>query len=95
MGSEMCIRDRSEAQFDGRQEDTLKAWRRLAKSLTPATENWFEARLNVARQLELAGDREAAKKLLLYTRSVYGWEKSVWSDDLDRLLRLLRTVSTP
>ena len=85
----------SEAQFDGRQEDTLKAWRRLAKSLTPATENWFEARLNVARQLELAGDREAAKKLLLYTRSVYGWEKSVWSDDLDRLLRLLRTVSTP
>ncbi len=85
----------SEAAIEGRQEDTLKTWRRLAKSLTPATENWYEARLNVARQLEFSGDREAAKKLLLYTRSVYGWADSGWSNDLDRLLRVLRTVSTP
>ena len=67
----------SEAEIDGRQEDTLKTWRRLSKSLTPTTENWYEARLNVARQLELSGDREAAKKLLLYTRSVYRWEDSL------------------
>jgi len=78
-----------------RQKDALKVWRRLTKSLTPATENWYEARLNVARQLELSGDREAAKKLLLYTRSIYGWENSSWRNDLDRLLRALRTVSTP
>ena len=85
----------SELKTQTRQKDALKVWRRLAKSLTPATENWYEARLNVARQLELSGDREAAKKLLLYTRSVYGWENSVWSKDLGRLLRALRTVSTP
>jgi len=85
----------SELKAQTRRKDALKVWRRLAKSLTPATENWYEARLNVARQLELSGEREAAKKLLLYTRSVYGWEKSAWSNDLDRLLRVLRTVSTP
>lgn len=85
----------SEAQIDQRQEDTLKTWRRLAKSLTPATDNWYEAKLNVARQLELSGDREAAKKLLLFTRSVYRWESSIWSDELDRLLRSLRTVASP
>ena len=85
----------SELKVQTRQEDALKVWRRLTKSLTPATENWYEARLNVARQLDLSGDREAAKKLLLYTRSVYGWENSSWGNDLDRLLRALRTVSTP
>ncbi len=83
----------SEIEVGIRQEDALKVWRRLAKSLTPATENWYEARLNVARQLDLSGDNEAAKKLLLYTRSVYGWDKSNWGEDLDRLLRTLRTVS--
>jgi predicted Zn-dependent protease len=78
-----------------RQPDALKAWRRLAKSLTPATENWYEARLNVARQLQSSGDREGAKKLLLFTRSVYGWDDTAWRDDLGRLLRELRTLSTP
>ncbi len=85
----------SEANIDQRQQDALKTWRRLAKSLTPTTENWYEARLNVAQQLELSGDRVAAKKLLLYTRSVYGWEKSAWCSELDRLLRTVRTLPTP
>ncbi len=85
----------SEANIEHRQQDALKTWRRLAKSLTPATENWYEAKLNVARQLQWSGDREAAKKLLLFTRSVYSWETSIWSDDLDRLLRRLRTIASP
>ncbi len=84
---------RSLSHIEARQKDALKVWRRLAKSLTPASENWYEARLEVARQLALGGERAPAKKLLRYTRSVYGWEDSSWSDQLDRLLRTLRTVN--
>ena len=76
---------------ESRRSDALRVWRRLAKRLTPGNEHWLEAKYNIANQLRLAGDDQAAKKLLLYTRSVYGWKQSRWRNKFETLLRVLQS----
>lgn len=69
--------------------DALKAWRMLAQQLKPKTENWYEAKFNVARALADAGQRDEAKKLLRYIEALHGWDGSSWADPIEALLRKL------
>jgi tetratricopeptide (TPR) repeat protein len=65
----------------------LNSWRRLALKLKPKSENWFEAKYNVALLLHKAGESGEALKLLEYLKAIPpGWSQSSWKADFDRLL---------
>jgi hypothetical protein len=66
----------------------LTKWRRLAAQLKPHTDNWYEAKLNVAQLLERSGKKEDAKKLLEYLKAIPpGWDNSRFKNDFESLLR--------
>ena len=80
---------RALTQSEDRWDDALKAWRTLAKQLKPKTENWYEAKFNVAQSLVQSGQDEDAEKLLRYVQAVHGWEGSQWAKPIESLLRKL------
>ncbi len=68
-------------------QKALSQWRRVAKQLRPHTENWYEAKYNVAMCLKDLGKQAEALKLLEYLKTIPpGWSKSKWKTDFDRLL---------
>ena len=80
---------RALTQSDDRLSDALKAWRMLAQQLKPKTENWYEAKFNVAQSLAQSGQDDEAKKLLRYVEAVHGWEGSAWAKPIEKLMRKL------
>ncbi len=80
---------RALTKVDGEQarQRALGSWRRLAARLKPKTENWFEAKYNVAALLNQTGQPSEALKLLEYLKAIPpGWSQSTWKADFDRLL---------
>ena len=80
---------RALTQSDDRLDDALKVWRRLAQQLKPRTENWYEAKFNVAQLLTQSGQGEEAEKILRYVEAVHGLEGSLWAKPIEKLLRKL------
>ena len=73
---------------DSEPDRPLSKWRRLAAQLQPQSDNWYEAKFNVAMLLERSGKKEDAKKLLEYLKAIPpGWESSKLKAEFDRLLQ--------
>ena len=69
-------------------EQSLALWRGLARQLKPETDQWFEAKYNVARLLNAAGEKEKAAQLINYLTALpAGWSKSSFAKQLDELQR--------
>lgn len=70
----------------------LASWRGLARRLKPETDQWFEAKYNVARLLFAAGEVEKAAQLLDYMSALPGgWSESSFASQLTELQRKLQT----
>lgn len=67
-------------------EKALNKWRQIAAKLRSGSENWFEAKLNVAKLLIASGDRESALKLLKFMQISPGWSESTFAKELDQAL---------
>ena len=68
------------------QQVALKQWRRIAAKLKPHSENWFEAKYNVALCMKNLNQKSEALKLLEYLKVIPpGWEKSRWKNQFDQL----------
>lgn len=70
---------------EGRAEEALNQWRRVAKGSRQQSSNWFEAKYHVAKLLADSGKKEEAKQLLDYLKIPPGWEKSNLKNEFDRL----------
>ncbi|MEM7784040.1 MAG: hypothetical protein AAF623_11850 [Planctomycetota bacterium] len=78
----------SDTQDDGQQAQALDRWRRLASRLKPNTENWFEAKYNVASLLFKLNRKSEACKLLKFIQAIPpGWQGSKFKSDFEALLR--------
>lgn len=75
---------------EGRAEDALLQWRRVANGSRQQTQPWFEAKYHVAKLLAESGKKEEAKQLLDYLNIPPGWEKSKRKSDFDQLYRELK-----
>ena len=77
------------AQFqNSKPEKPLDHWRRLLPRLKSHTQNWYEAKYNVALLLHLTGESAQALKLLKLLRSVGpGWENSQLKPEFESLLK--------
>jgi hypothetical protein len=78
-------------------EDTSQAgralaqWRKIASASRPQSNEWFTARLNVARLLAGSGQREEARKMLEYLQAVPpGWKNAANAADFEQLLGELK-----
>ena len=80
---------RALSQSDDRSADALKTWRALARQLKPKTEDWYEAKFNVAQSLVHSGQDDEADKLLRYVQAVHGLEGTKWAKPMESLLRKL------
>ena len=68
-------------------QNALTNWRRLVRQLKPKTENWFEAKLNVATLLLRTGEKNEALTMLEYIKAIPpGWSKSKWKPDFEQLM---------
>lgn len=64
----------------------LGLWRGLARQLKPETDQWFEAKYNVARLLVASGEDKKARQLLGYLAALpSGWSKSSFAGQLTKL----------
>lgn len=79
----------AQEESDAPATNALTTWRKLAASLKPRSEAWYESKWMVARELVRAGDAPAAAKMLRYLKSVHGWGDSEFADRLERLLNSL------
>lgn len=71
---------------EGKTEEALLQWRRVASKSKPQSRNWFEAKYYVAKQLIKSGKSDDAKKLLDYLKVIPpGWEDSHLKAEFDRL----------
>ena len=70
----------------GQTEAALRNWRIVAKGVKPQTDNYFEAKYNIAKLLADSGNREGAKQLLEYMQIPPGWSNSKRSADFESLL---------
>ncbi len=74
--------------------EALELWRAISTRLKPQSENWFEARYEVARLTLEDGDAAGARKLLEYLKTVPpGWSQSSWAERLESLLERCRAAS--
>lgn len=73
----------------GQSEAALRNWRIVAQGVKPRTENYFEAKYNIAKLLTATGNREDAKQLLEYLKIPPGWEESKRKSDFESLLNEL------
>ncbi|MEM7455354.1 MAG: hypothetical protein AAF456_13470 [Planctomycetota bacterium] len=64
----------------------LTQWRRIVRKLRPNSDNWFEAKLNVARLLDRSGEPADALKVLEYLKATGAdWSTSAMAEELDSL----------
>ena len=69
-------------------EKAVSKWRQLGNRLKSRSENWFEAKYNVASLLLKSGKKEEAKKLLRYLNAIPpGWNNSGWKSKFEALLK--------
>ncbi|MDA8563832.1 hypothetical protein N9L06_05205 [Mariniblastus sp.] len=79
-----------------RVEHPLALWRGLARRLKPETDQWFEAKYNVARLLVAAGEKEKAAQLMNYLAALpAGWSKSSFVRQLNDLQRSIQSKPSP
>lgn len=77
-----------------RWDNPLKLWRSLAQKLKPETDQWFEAKYNVARLLVAAGEVEKAAQLLNYLAALpSGWESSPFANQLTDLQEQIQSAT--
>ena len=58
----------------------------MAQRARPKTDLWYEAKLNVARQLFRGGKRDEAAELLRFVEAVQGLEGTRWQAAYRQLL---------
>ncbi len=69
---------------------TLAQWRKLAATTPPHTNDWYDAKLNVARLLVASSKQDEARKLLQYLKAVPpGWTNSKRTGEFEKLLEEL------
>ena len=69
-------------------DKAINQWRRIAAKLRPKSENWFQAKFNIAKLLHSSGKSTEALKLLKYIQATPpGWEKSKLKPEFELLLR--------
>jgi thioredoxin-like negative regulator of GroEL len=69
-----------------RQTAALSQWRRVSAGVKDRSDEWFEAKYQVARLLLESGKRAEAKQLLDYLSVVPpGWSESKWKREFDEL----------
>ncbi len=69
----------------------LSQWRKIANATRQQSDEWFEAKLNVARLLIASNQRDDAKTMLEYMQAVPpGWKDSAMASEFDRLLAELK-----
>ncbi len=73
---------------DDRYQKAITQWRRVAEKLKPRSENWYEAKYNIALLMHEADNSEGAYKLLEYLKatSPRTWKTTSWSKQLNELL---------
>ncbi len=70
---------------EGKTDESLLQWRKVAVGSKAYSANWFEAKYFVAKQLMKSGKTEDAKKLLDYLKIPPGWEDSSLKSEFDQL----------
>ncbi|MCE2791487.1 MAG: hypothetical protein LW697_03415, partial [Blastopirellula sp.] len=69
-----------------RQTAALSQWRRVSAGVKDRSDEWYEAKYQVARLLLESGQKAEAKKLLDYLSVVPpGWSDSKWKQQFDAL----------
>jgi thioredoxin-like negative regulator of GroEL len=77
---------RSLAKSPERQEAALNQWRRVSAGVKDRSDEWYEAKYQVARLLLESGKPMEAKQLLDYLSVVPpGWSQSKWKREFDEL----------
>lgn len=77
---------RSLAKSPERQEAALSQWRRVSAGVKDRSDEWYEAKYQVARLLLESGKPTEAKQLLDYLSVVPpGWSQSKWKREFDEL----------
>lgn len=74
----------------GRSDDALLQWRKVAAGSRQYSSGWFEAKYFVAKLLADHGKPGEAKVLLDYLKIPPGWGKSDWKDEFDELYRRVK-----
>lgn len=68
----------------------LDKWRLIASRLRAGSENWFEAKLNVVKLLNVSGEQQTALKLLKFVEVTQDWSKSKFANEFDQLKATLK-----
>ena len=77
-----------------RSKRPLELWRGLARQLKPETDQWFEAKYNVARLLVAAGEEKKAAQLVNYLAALpAGRSKSSFASQLTELQRKVQRAA--
>ena len=89
-GVQMQIARAMAIQFgDSEPEKAINKWGQVANRLKPHSENWLEAKYEVARLVLQTGDAERAVKLLKYIKlNPPGWDGTKWQDKFEALLKI-------
>ena len=76
---------------NSRIREALAQWRRIASANRQQSDEWFAAKLNVARMLVADNQRDDARKMLEYMQAVPpGWKDAANAAEFDRLLAELK-----
>jgi tetratricopeptide (TPR) repeat protein len=77
---------RALAQNPQKQAEALAQWRKVSAGVRDRSDEWYEAKYQVARLLLESGQKAEAKKLLDYLSVVPpGWSDSKWKQQFDAL----------
>lgn len=77
---------RALAQRPQKQAEALAQWRKVSAGVRDRSDEWYEAKYQVARLLLESGQKAEAKKLLDYLSVVPpGWSESPWKQQFDTL----------
>lgn len=70
------------------QKQGLKTWKTILYRVRRGTDDWFEAKLEVARAYRQLGEKDKAAALLKLLNSIPpGWSQSRWAPEFDQLFR--------
>jgi tetratricopeptide (TPR) repeat protein len=77
---------RALAQSPQKPAEALAQWRKVSAGVRDRSDEWYEAKYQVARLLLESGQKAEAKKLLDYLSVVPpGWNDSTWKQQFDAL----------
>jgi hypothetical protein len=77
---------------DSQPKKAINKWGVIANRLKPYSENWLEAKFEIANLVLKSGDAERALKLLKYVKlNPPGWSGTKWEPKFESLLKLAKS----